>query len=62
MRVHTGYMEYSECLSTLLKPVAERTCFSQVGDLTAARAALAADVKVIPTPPLYISFAILYTK
>jgi hypothetical protein len=30
MHVHTVYMEYSECLPTLLTPLAERTCFSQV--------------------------------
>jgi hypothetical protein len=28
--LHTVYMEYSECLPTLLNPPAERTCFSQV--------------------------------
>jgi hypothetical protein len=28
------YMEYSECLPTLLNPLAERTCFSQVGKLS----------------------------
>jgi hypothetical protein len=30
MHLHTVYMEYSECLPTLLNPLAERTCFSQV--------------------------------
>jgi hypothetical protein len=31
MHLHTVYMEYSECLPTLLNPLAERTCFAQVG-------------------------------
>ena len=30
MHIHTAYMEYLECLPTLLNPLAERTCFSQV--------------------------------
>ena len=30
MHLHTVYMEYSECLPTLLNPLAERSCFSQV--------------------------------
>ena len=30
MHLHTVYMEYSECLPTLLNPLAERTCFPQV--------------------------------
>ena len=30
MHPHTVYMEYSECLPTLLNPLAERACFSQV--------------------------------
>jgi hypothetical protein len=30
MQLHTVYMEYSECLPTLLNPLAERACFSQV--------------------------------
>jgi hypothetical protein len=30
MHLHTMYMEYSECLPTLLTPLAERTFFSQV--------------------------------
>ena len=29
--LHTVYMAYSECLPTRLNPLAERTCFSQVG-------------------------------
>jgi hypothetical protein len=29
MHLHTVYMLYSECLPTRLKPLAERTCFSQ---------------------------------
>jgi hypothetical protein len=29
MHLHTVYMAYSECLSTHLSPLAERTCFSQ---------------------------------
>ena len=28
--LHTVYMAYSECLPTLLNPLTERTCFSQV--------------------------------
>ena len=31
MYLHTVYMEYSECLPTLLNPLAERTRFSQAG-------------------------------
>ena len=27
MHLHTAYMEYSGCLSTRMKPLAERTCF-----------------------------------
>jgi hypothetical protein len=30
MHLHTAYMEYSECLLTLLNHLAESTCFSQV--------------------------------
>ena len=30
MRIHTVYTEYSACLPTLLNPLAERTCSSQV--------------------------------
>jgi hypothetical protein len=30
MHLHTVYMAYSECLPTLLNPLAEKTCFSQV--------------------------------
>ena len=30
MRLRAVYMEYSECLPTLLNPLAERACFSQV--------------------------------
>jgi len=30
MHLHTAYVEYYECLPTLLDPLAERTCFSQV--------------------------------
>jgi hypothetical protein len=30
MHLHTVYMEYSECLPTLLTPLAERACFSKV--------------------------------
>ena len=30
MHLPTVYMTYSECLPTLLNPLAERTCFSQV--------------------------------
>ena len=30
MHLHTVHMEYSECLPTLLNPMAERICFSQV--------------------------------
>ena len=29
MHLHTVYMEYSACLPTLWKPLAEKTCFSQ---------------------------------
>jgi hypothetical protein len=36
MHLHTVYIGYSECLPTLLNPLAERACFSQVG--TALRA------------------------
>jgi hypothetical protein len=32
MHLHTVYMEYSECLPILVNPLAERTCFSQVGE------------------------------
>ena len=28
--LHTVYMEYSECVPTLVNPLAKRTCFSQV--------------------------------
>jgi hypothetical protein len=31
MHLHTVYMAYSECFPTRLNPLAERTCFSQVG-------------------------------
>ena len=34
MHLHTVYVEYSECLLTLLTPWAERTCFSQVSSTT----------------------------
>jgi hypothetical protein len=34
---HTVYMAYSECLPTRLTPLAERTCFSQVGGRHRAR-------------------------
>jgi hypothetical protein len=30
MHLHTVHMEYSQCLRTLLNPLAERTCFFQV--------------------------------
>jgi hypothetical protein len=30
MHLHTVHTEYSECLPTLLNPLAERSCFSQV--------------------------------
>jgi hypothetical protein len=33
MHPRTVYMEYSECLPTLLNPLAEWTCFSQAGQL-----------------------------
>jgi hypothetical protein len=33
MHLHTVHMAYSECLPTLLKPLAERNCFSQVSTL-----------------------------
>ena len=38
--LHTVYMAYSECLSTRLDPLAERTCFPQVQALAAEVGAL----------------------
>ena len=35
MHLHTAYKEYFECLPTLLNPLAERACFSQVGECEA---------------------------
>ena len=39
MHIQTAYMEYSECLPTILNPLAERTCFSQVRKVQAIKLA-----------------------
>ena len=36
MHLHIVHMAYSECLPTLLNPLAERTCFSQAAMILAA--------------------------
>ena len=63
MHLHTVYMEYSGCLPTLLNPLAERTCFSQVGKLSEIFRTMGwdiranASVKVRKTPRLPRSWA-----
>jgi hypothetical protein len=46
--LHTVYMAYSERLPTRLNPLAERTCFSQVGALAELHTVAAAALRPLP--------------